>query len=766
MATGGAPAPSKTLRFGEFELDLTRQTLSRRGIRLKLQNQPYRVLVLLIQRAPQVVSRDEIRRHVWGDNVFIDVERNINFCVRQIRGVLLDDAAVPRFIQTLPRDGYRFIASLHDDRQPSSDTSTAPIESVDPIALLMPEAALPTSDVPDLPDRHPAEDRLSRRSVLLTIAGTAALLTVAWAVRSLPIMRERKVAPLTAMHRITSDGGLTEEPAVSPDGTLLTYGSDRDGRGHLSIWVQQLTGGNPIRLTTSDADDHQPSFSPDGTQVVFRSERAGGGIYVVPSFGGEPKLISKDGRDPRFSPNGKWIAYWAGNQTYDYNVGQVFIVPSSGGTPEPLTIGRKVGYPIWSPDGEHLLVLGGNSYGLDETDWWVVDRDGHASERTGAFKLLQGKGFPVLDVVGGYLPRAMQWSGNDIVFSLRSGDSVNIWSIPISPNSWRVSGTPRQLTAGHTIADHPNLLTGDQVLFGALASNSNLWSLPINANEGKPLKNGLNRLTDKASLERFGSISMDGRYLVYTSTRSGNAHVWVKDLTTGEESRVSRSDDTEERPDISRDGTMIAYSNEPGGVVVASRLSSFPMLVCERCGWVWDWSPDNRTFLYNDLHPVWGVGSFDLKTKKESTILANTKWPLYQARFSPDGKWLAFGEEINDFTSRLFITRLHNGIGGSEAEWIPIADSSGWCDKPRWSPDGKLIYFISHRDGYRCLWAQRIAGDTRRPLGEPFSVAHFHSARLSMMNIGTGFLEIDVARNKAIFNLSELTGNIWLASDK
>src|SRR3954451_18396042 len=112
MATGEAPARQRTLRFGEFELDLDRQTLSRRGIPLKLQPQPCQVLALLIERAPETVSRDQIRRHVWGEIVHIDVDQSINFCVRQIRATLQDNPASPRFIETLPREGYRFVGSL------------------------------------------------------------------------------------------------------------------------------------------------------------------------------------------------------------------------------------------------------------------------------------------------------------------------------------------------------------------------------------------------------------------------------------------------------------------------------------------------------------------------------------------------------------------------------------------------------------------------------------------------------------------------------
>src|SRR6267378_3616108 len=122
-----APALRSTpgrLRFGIYELDLKNGELRKAGQRLKLQPQPFKVLAILAGRAGETVTREEIQRQVWGDELFVDFERGLNVCIQQIRGALSDDAEAPRYIETLPKRGYRFLAPVEKLEPPAQTSPT------------------------------------------------------------------------------------------------------------------------------------------------------------------------------------------------------------------------------------------------------------------------------------------------------------------------------------------------------------------------------------------------------------------------------------------------------------------------------------------------------------------------------------------------------------------------------------------------------------------------------------------------------------------
>jgi DNA-binding winged helix-turn-helix (wHTH) protein/tetratricopeptide (TPR) repeat protein len=121
-----AQQPSRVIRFGAFEIDAGNGELRKGGVSLKIHPQPFRVLVLLAEHPGQTVTREEIQRSLWGDNTFVDFERGINFCINQIRVTLGDDAEKPKYIETLPRRGYRFVAPVagYEDKKPTLRLAT------------------------------------------------------------------------------------------------------------------------------------------------------------------------------------------------------------------------------------------------------------------------------------------------------------------------------------------------------------------------------------------------------------------------------------------------------------------------------------------------------------------------------------------------------------------------------------------------------------------------------------------------------------------
>lgn len=126
--TVDAEAPRKSLlRFGVFELDLKNEELRKSGSPIKLQPQPFKVLTLLTERPGELVSREEIRQQIWGGETFVDFERGLNFCISQIRAALGDDANTPRYIETLPRRGYRFIGPVSETIALRGETPSVPV---------------------------------------------------------------------------------------------------------------------------------------------------------------------------------------------------------------------------------------------------------------------------------------------------------------------------------------------------------------------------------------------------------------------------------------------------------------------------------------------------------------------------------------------------------------------------------------------------------------------------------------------------------------
>jgi serine/threonine protein kinase len=587
------------------------------------------------------------------------------------------------------------------------------------------------------PTTRPAFSNPARWTVvalsLITLAGV-----VWW------VSRTKAGAPARTPNlvRLTSDSGLTTDPALSSDGKLLAYASDRSGDGNLDVYVQQFGGGQPLRLTHGPLDNSEPTFSPDGTKIAFRGEREGGGIYIVPALGGEARLIAKEGRSPRFSLDGSLLAYWIGEQ--QFTTGKVYLVPSSGsGPPRQLQAEFEIAnYPVWAPDGKHILFSGVPRLGPGaQTDWWITSIEGGPAIKTGAISILRNRGFAFFTSVPG------GWGQSDqFMFSSALGDSSNLWQIPISTKTWKVAGSPQRLTFGTAVESKP-AIAGSRVVFSSLVSNDDIWSLPMESDRGRALGEP-QRLTQDAAVDSWPSVSNDGKRVVFLSGRSGNLDVWLKDIESGKETALTSTPENESSPHFSPDGTKVVYSSNRASQafaeyvirIEAGGVPGVPEKICDSCGRPYDWSSDSRRVLsiFGNPGNLRSLRLLELASSEITTLVQHPQDLLAGARFSPDGLWVSFVETTAPTRRRIFVVPTTGKLPVPQSNWIPITDGQRLDREPRWSPDGKLLYFLSERDGFRCIWAQTLDSATKRPAGAPVPVQHFHRSRFSIRYQDTG----------------------------
>jgi len=249
-------------RFGRFELDADAETLQRDGRKVKLQPQPLRVLAILVERAGQVVSREELQRSVWDQATFVEFDQGLNYCIRQIRAALRDDPEKPEFIETLRRKGYQFIAPVE------RLVETPPVVVVDEV-------------------EEPVRSRFA-------LGAAAAVLVVAAGAFAVRGFASHPAATLTYV-QTTNFTQPAFGPALSPDGRMVAFlvGSDASFPFAGEVYTRMLPDGEPIRRTHDGWPKYGLSFSPDGRQITYTVADATRG-WVTESLdvgGGEPRLL-------------------------------------------------------------------------------------------------------------------------------------------------------------------------------------------------------------------------------------------------------------------------------------------------------------------------------------------------------------------------------------------------------------------------------------------------------------------------------------------
>jgi Tol biopolymer transport system component len=596
-------------------------------------------------------------------------------------------------------------------------------------------------------------------SVVL-FAGAAILFYWFW-------FREKQDWTASPPTQLTRDSGMTSEPVISRDGKLLSYTSDRAGQGNTDIWMQLIAGGEPRRLTDDPADDHEPDISPDGSTVIFRSERDPPGIYAVPALGGKARLIIRDGHVPRYSPDGSRIAYSLGHYGSGGFSGTLRIYDFGTGSTKLAAQDRYVGGPVaWSRDGSTLIFAGWNNLQLRPLHLWSCSPNGGISTQLTVEPVSEDRA-----VFGQVSAVSVAWLNDRIIVSRQQGDSANVWAGTVATGTHRLVGGLRRLTFGTGNEVMPSVSAGGRLVFANHTYAAGIWE----ATPGKDATPAaMHRITHDGAINYRPSVSADGSKLAYVSNRTGNFEVWIKDLLQGNEVALTHTAVQENSAAISRDGTKVAYSD--GMTIWLAAVSGGEQRpLCERCGRPDDWSADGKVItaggprMYTN-----GISSVDPATSKSIEIAKHGILHTTAPHVSPDGRWLTFhtsestsaGKKTMSSKRQVFVVP-YNGYPVPPANWIPITDGEALDREARWSSDGNQIYFLSDRDGFRCIWKRNLNPATKQPSGPIQPVLHLHNSHLSLLHIpDTGNVSICPVGNKLIFAMGELSSNLWMTDLK
>jgi Tol biopolymer transport system component len=595
----------------------------------------------------------------------------------------------------------------------------------------------------------------SRRMAWVPIAAAA---VVAAGLGALAMWNARPAPPavdIWRVTRLTNDTGVTVNPAISRDGRLVTYVSDRGGT-NTDLWVQQVDGGDPVQLTRDLAMCHDPTFSPDGSRIAVTCGVDRETVYVVPTLGGLPRRIAEGGW-PRFSPDGSQISYvptlraGAPPET-------IWIAPANGGAGREVKPGKPLrAPPIWHPDGKGLFIV--DASGSSPFDWYLVSADNGATTPTGA-----GDRLRAVDMGAS---RDLSVTEGGLLFSRGTLDSTNIYRMPFDAGFTRATGNPVPVIVGAGFNVSPTSSSdGGRIAFAeGTNASTNIWRAPVDPKTGE-VSGAPSRVTDGLAISLMPSPSRDGKRLAY---RGGTLHapeVRLRDLVANTDLRLAEATGFTYLV-LSPDGSTVAFSADESAassIYVVPATGGVPKKICDKCGRPVDWLPDRSKLLIDNAGPKQReIHIVDVATGQATPLLQHPEFQLTMPRVSPDGRVLTFAEVRPGRARRIHLAPF-TGEAVPESQWSVVVDGADLDRQPVWSPSGDIIYFLSDRDGTRCIWAQRVDSSTRKAVGQPFAAHHIHQVRYYLNDVGDpAAVGLTVANGQMYFAGFEIRSNVWMA---
>jgi DNA-binding winged helix-turn-helix (wHTH) protein/Tol biopolymer transport system component len=741
---------SGKIHFGVYELDRDAMELRKDGVRVRLQEQPFRVLMMLTERPGETITREQLQDRIWGQT-FVDFDQSLNKAVNRVREALNDNAGTPQYVETVPRRGYRFIA---------------------------PVVAVPQNAVSVQIPAQPRSGQSSSRTVFI------AALTVVLAAIGIAIVAwwKQPTKHVSQEARLVVPFGWW--PTISRDGKLLAYVSGV-GSGPEHIWLQQTEGGQAIPVTSGPDPDTVPDFSPDSTHIAFFSQRRGGGIYIAPTLPGEPRLLvaAPGALSPRFSPTGDRVLYWQEQKAFTVSV--------EGGQPLALPLNQDFtlyGPALWSPDGKEILFYGTRSAEQNKSaQWWIVPVERSGKPRVAHLPGVEQNVEPAFAVCAWIRTADGRES---IIYSTAQPRSWKLWQIAISSRG-DFDEKPELLASGIGHLSSGSASADGKVAYRIRDSTGAIYQILI-SERGQKLGPVSQLPLPLAGTHLSPSVSRDGRWMAYDSNNPGEPdNIRLRDLSTGTDHLL---DNKGRVPgggyfaSISPDGSSVIFErdckqdtwpHDPESPIPCSFLvgseDGEPKQVCERCT-ARGFSSDGSVVLLQKYGHTpadeFRIVALDLRTGKEREFLRYPGMAVVHAFFSWDDRWVAFRKLSSDVISnnlppaQILIAPVRNGSAAGEAEWIAVTDGKHGDDKPQFSADGNTVYFTSTRDGYLCIWAQRLDPMTKHPLGPPFAYEHFHNAAGRAGVNHQGSSDLSVARDKILINLPQVRSEIWMTQSR
>lgn len=553
---------------------------------------------------------------------------------------------------------------------------------------------------------------------------------------------------------LTSENDLSGEPSFSRDGHLLAYSSDRGGTGKSDVWVHDFTSADDRRVTRDNSDDSEPALSPDGKLIAFRSERKGGGIYLIGTDGTGERLLATDGHNPQFSPDGRNVAYWVGEFESNKPSARVFIVSIETGIARQAVSGFvDARTPLWSPDGRELLFEGcrdAQASLYNCWDWWIKPLDSLRYQKTGGTDLFRRKGFDRFQPP--YL-----WTGNHLYVAAQRGTEQRLFRVNFNRALSAVGA--EQLCSDEVNTSSFTVSRGKTVAFCRLTSSEHIWEAQIEQQRFSVPA----RLTGDMLPDYSPTISRDGRWLAFARNSRRILRYGIETHELSEVVRPSTPDEHVSDPVLSDSGDELAFTlrNSDGSQIRTVRRDGRQETVCRNCGRPTDWIPNRREILITTQDAPSRIARLDLQTGKLRVLLENGDMVLDEAQISNDSRFVLFAASKQPGHRQLFLAECEPRSDLCK-NWSSVTETQEWADRPHWSPNQDVIYYLSTRDSHACIWGRRFR--STKPYGTPFEIIPYHDLKLSPGLVFSDSFNFAVSGRAVYLNPAQIAETILLGS--